>query len=269
MWRLALCAGLFVVVLVQVWENAGLLVRIDHLGHDLGLAKQTPWLTPIALGADHIGQREPIAGVLLGAATTLARFRRTARPLLLSFAALLAVNFIVGALKLGYGRQKPHTGDTSPLEGGMMFPSGHTANVVLTWGLLAYLLIVYGGARRKQGAVVTVVVLSLLMGMVSLFLDTHWVTDIVAGWLIGAILLQLLILIDTVWPPVTDGGQQTTAYPTRLEPPIVTHELIHPTERAASVGRTTHAPVSPRAASTTTPRGYAAVRPERHRTSVH
>ncbi|GAA5113439.1 hypothetical protein GCM10025762_24970 [Haloechinothrix salitolerans] len=204
--RLALCFGMLIVVLGQVWVNSGVLIVIDRAARTLVDAEQYPILTAIALGADHIGQREPIAGVLLGCAATLARYQRTWRPIVLSIAALLAVNFVVGVLKISYGRGKPQFGDTAPFVDGMIFPSGHTANVVITWGLLAYILITYGYLRRRRAAIRIVITLSLLMGLISWYLDTHWVTDIIAGWLIGAILLQGLILIDTMWrwrPPRT------------------------------------------------------------------
>lgn len=202
-WRLAFCAALFVVVMVQVWTNAGVLIHADHVGHELGLVDRVPWLEPIALALDHIGQREPIGGLMLGCAATLAWYRHTWRPITLCVVAILSVNLIVGTLKLTTGRVKPFFDKTALFEGGMIFPSGHTANVVLTWGLLFYLLIAYGGARRKRAAVWTTVGLSLSMGMITFFLDTHWITDIIAGWIIGGILLELLVLYDTVRPPIT------------------------------------------------------------------
>ncbi|MPY77357.1 MAG: phosphatase PAP2 family protein [Actinophytocola sp.] len=199
--RLALCLGMLVFVCLEVLANTGVLIDIDHGARTLVNAQEHPVLTAIALGADHIGQREPIAGVLLGCASTLAWYQRTRRPVVLSVVALLAVNLVVGALKLGFGRVKPAFGNTAPFEGGMIFPSGHTANVVITWGLLAYLLITYGYLQRRRAAVWIVIGLSLAMGFITYYLDTHWITDIIAGWLIGGILLQALILFDTMWPP--------------------------------------------------------------------
>lgn len=233
--RLALCFALLLVVLVQVWADDGVLIFIDRTSRTLVNAEAHPILTAIALGADHIGQREPIAGVLLGCATTLARFQRTWRPIVLSIAALLAVNFFVGVLKLSYGRGKPQFGDTSPFADGMIFPSGHTANVVITWGLLAYLLITYGYLRRRRAAIRIVITLSLLMGLISYYLDTHWVTDIIAGWLIGAILLQALILIDMVWRQRPPRPRRPPRGPTLAELPT---EIIRIPDSPAEVHAT-------------------------------
>lgn len=214
--RLALCFTMLLVVLVQVWADDGVLIFIDRAARTIVDAKEHPILTAIALGADHIGQREPIAGVLLGCSATLARFQRNWRPIVLSIVALLAVNFFVGVLKLSYGRGKPQFGDTSPFVDGMIFPSGHTANVVITWGLLAYLLITYGYLQRRRAAIRIVIALSLLMGLITWYLDTHWITDIIAGWLIGAILLQALILIDMVWRRRRPSGPTLAELPTEI-----------------------------------------------------
>lgn len=198
-WNLAVCAGLLVAVSVEVAANSGLWVWFDQVVHEAVAAGGWHKHAVLPMALDHIGQREPIAGLLLGIATALSLYRHTPRPLVVSLLPLVAVNLFVGAVKIVFGRGDPSTDETASFVGGMLYPSGHTANVVLTWGLMAYLLFVYGGVRwRKSDAVAVVAGLSLLMGVVSAYRDTHWVTDIVAGWLIGALLLQATVIADTI-----------------------------------------------------------------------
>lgn len=198
-WNLAVCAGFLIAVSAEVAANSGVFVWFDQVVHDAVAAGGWRKHAVVPMALDHIGQREPIAGLLLGIATTLSLYRRTPRPLVVSLLPLIAVNLVVGAVKIGFGRGDPSTHDTASFVGGMLYPSGHTANVVLTWGLMAYLLFVYGRVRwRKSDAVAAVAWLSLVMGVVSAYRDTHWVTDIVAGWLIGAFLLQATVIADTI-----------------------------------------------------------------------
>nr|WP_281373657.1 phosphatase PAP2 family protein [Haloechinothrix aidingensis] len=112
---------------------------------------------------------------------------------------MLAINLVVGLAKLGFGRKDPAFDDPELFQGGLLFPSGHAANVVLTWGVVAYLLAVYGPLwhrRRALGA--GVAALTLLMGVTAVYRDTHWMTDMLAGFLMGAIVLQAVVLLDAV-----------------------------------------------------------------------
>ncbi|NEE50173.1 hypothetical protein G3M55_36900, partial [Streptomyces sp. SID8455] len=66
--------------------------------------------------------------------------QHTLRPLLVLGTSLLLLNVTVGAVKLGLGRLGPHyatqIGSAEMFAGGDIFPSGHTANAVVTWGIL-------------------------------------------------------------------------------------------------------------------------------------
>lgn len=75
--------------------------------------------------------------------------------------------------------------------GGDIFPSGHTANAVVTWGILAYLAST-PRARRWLSAVSAVV--SLGVGLTTVYLGTHWLSDVVLGWAAG-----LLVLLALPW----------------------------------------------------------------------
>ena len=62
---------------------------------------------------------------------------RTLHPLLVLGTSLLLLNITVGAVKYGLGRLGPHyattVGSAEMFAGGDIFPSGHTANAVVTW----------------------------------------------------------------------------------------------------------------------------------------
>ncbi|BFO20249.1 hypothetical protein SHKM778_66370 [Streptomyces sp. KM77-8] len=70
-------------------------------------------------------------------------------------------------------------------------PSGHTANAVVTWGILAYLAST-PRARRWLSALSAVT--SLGVGLSTVYIGTHWLSDVVLGWVAG-----LLILLALPW----------------------------------------------------------------------
>lgn len=61
-------------------------------------------------------------------------------------------------------------------------PSGHAQNAVIMWGLLAF----YG--RRVWGWLVAIGLI-FLTGLSRIYLGVHFPTDVLAGWLLGALLL--------------------------------------------------------------------------------
>ncbi|MGI5399966.1 phosphatase PAP2 family protein [Streptomyces sp. CA-135486] len=142
-----------------------------------------------------LGQRGPTA-VMVAAWLGWRSWRQhTLRPLLALGAALLLLNATVGAVKIGLGRLGPHyatqIGSAELFADGDIFPSGHTANAVVTWGILAYLATT-PRARRYLSALSAVV--SLGVGLTTVYLGTHWLSDVLLGWAAG-----LLILLALPW----------------------------------------------------------------------
>jgi membrane-associated phospholipid phosphatase len=144
-----------------------------------------------------LGQRGPSAIV----ATVWLAWRswrsRSWRPLLVLGVSLVLLNMTVGAVKIGMGRLGPHYAhviDSSALfQGGGIFPSGHTANAVVTWGVLAYLAV----RHRRLGAALAGL-LAITVGLTTVYLGTHWVTDVLAGWAAGVLVLLILPLFEPV-----------------------------------------------------------------------
>ena len=68
-------------------------------------------------------------------------------------AAVFVLNLLVLVLKVGLGRGQPGFADPSFFVGGMAYPSGHTANIVLVYGLAVYLLGRYLRVSRRTYAI--------------------------------------------------------------------------------------------------------------------
>ncbi|MFE4667803.1 phosphatase PAP2 family protein [Streptomyces sp. NPDC056716] len=146
-----------------------------------------------------LGQRGPTA-VMVSAWLGWRCWRQhTVRPLLAFGTALLLLNITVGAVKYGLGRSGPHyateIGSNEMWHwfqaGSDIFPSGHTANAVVTWGILAYLAST-PAARRYLSALSAI--MSLSVGLTTVYLGTHWLSDVLLGWAAG-----LLVLLALPW----------------------------------------------------------------------
>ncbi|MEV7388979.1 MULTISPECIES: phosphatase PAP2 family protein [unclassified Streptomyces] len=142
-----------------------------------------------------LGQRGPTAVMVASWLGWRSWRQHTLRPLLTLGVSLLLLNITVGAAKLGMGRLGPHyatvIGSNEMGLGGDIFPSGHTANAVLTWGILAYLA---STPRARRWLSAASAITSLGVGMSTVYLGTHWLSDVLLGWAAG-----LLILLALPW----------------------------------------------------------------------
>jgi membrane-associated phospholipid phosphatase len=144
-----------------------------------------------------LGQRGPSAIVAFAWLFWRAWRTRSWRPPLVLAVALILVNITAGAVKIGIGRLGPHyahiIGSAELFQGGDIFPSGHTANAVATWGALAYLAVRW----RRTGAVLAGF-LGITIGMTTVYLGTHWFSDVLSGWADGVLVLLLLPLFEPI-----------------------------------------------------------------------
>ncbi|EFG06039.1 Integral membrane protein [Streptomyces clavuligerus] len=195
--RLALFGGtsafylaIVVAVLASTW-----LVIVDWKIMLFRPYQQWPSLHPFLDCFVVLGQRGPTA-VMVAAWLGWRSWRQhTLRPLLVLGVSLLLLNATVGAVKIGLGRLGPHyatrIGSPELFAGGDIFPSGHTANAVVTWGILAYLATTPTTRRYLSALSATV---SLGVGLTTVYLGTHWLSDVLLGWAAG-----LLILLALPW----------------------------------------------------------------------
>ncbi|MEU6353561.1 phosphatase PAP2 family protein [Streptomyces sp. NPDC047072] len=199
--RIALFSGALAFYLAIVWlvVTTSWLVRLDW--QVMFFRPYQQWAS-IHWFVDYyvvLGQRGPTA-VMVAAWLGWRSWRQhTVRPLLTLATALLLLNITVGAAKYGMGRLGPHyatvIGSNEMGMGGDIFPSGHTANAVVTWGILAYLAST-PRARRWLSAVSAVT--SLGVGMATVYLGTHWLSDVLLGWTAGLLILLALPWFETL-----------------------------------------------------------------------
>jgi membrane-associated phospholipid phosphatase len=97
------------------------------------------------------------------------------------------------AFKVIFHGPRPYWADTRVLglsvETSFGIPSGHASNAVVVWGTLAAYL-------RNRLAWVMAGILIFLIGLSRLALGMHYPHDVLAGWLLGAILLWVFLKVS-------------------------------------------------------------------------
>jgi membrane-associated phospholipid phosphatase len=182
-------------VLANTWIR-----RLDEWIYNRDFLLITPGKTPtLVMLVDDLGLRSVTALILIITAVLIGRRFKSWRPFNLSILSLLLLNLTVGASKLLFGRTKPHSGfDLVFTDSGLSYPSGHAANAILTWGILAYLIFRYSHKEPFEGMRLTWFVSIITTGvcLASLYRNTHWFSDLLGGLFIGSALLVLVIAID-------------------------------------------------------------------------
>jgi membrane-associated phospholipid phosphatase len=194
-----LFTSIYVLITQQVLANSWIR-RLDESIYDRSFLllelNKTPTLVMLV---DDLGLRSITAIALLVTASLISRRFKSWRPINLSLLSLLLLNLTVGASKLLFGRTKPSTGfDLVFTDSGLSYPSGHAANAVLTWGMLAYLIFRYSHKEPFEGMRLTWFVSIITIGvcLASLYRNTHWFSDLLGGLFIGSALLVAIIAID-------------------------------------------------------------------------
>ncbi len=155
-------------------------------------------LEPFLHVLDRVGQRAVALPILALVVVLIHQRTGSWRPAATAAAGVFALNVVVLVLKVALGRSFPHTGDPAFFTGGMAYPSGHSANVMLVYGLAAYLWTHYTAPPRRTRVLMwgAVGALSVTMVVTSIALNWHWFADLVAGLLVGAIVLEVTASFD-------------------------------------------------------------------------
>ena len=151
----------------------------------------------VLLIPDSVGLRALTAPVLAVVAAALSWRTRRWRPLALAGLAVFVVNLVVGVIKLSVGRGSSILGNPNLFVGGMMWPSGHAANITMTMSMLLYLLRTYGGQRSGRRTIVAAMTIpSAILCAASLTLGFHWLSDLLAGIIVGLLVALGVIRCD-------------------------------------------------------------------------
>lgn len=173
--------------------------QIAYFPIDLGVTRalqsfQTPALDAFATGVDWIGylpQFVVIVG-LIAVTFWIAGWRREAFAIVM---AEVSEGIVNNAVKWLVVRPRPDPSLVKvylPLQD-YTFPSGHAFSFLVVFGLLSIILIErLRPSTTRTVIVVILVALIVIVGPVRSYLGAHWPSDVLAGYLLGAVDLFVL-----------------------------------------------------------------------------
>ncbi len=155
-----------------------------------------PWLDRVMFGLTLIGAIKifslALAAVLAG--LLMQGYRHGPAVLACAVTGALILN---ESFKLLFHRARPVLPWSIGDEHTFSFPSGHSLFSVTLYGTLCWLALRHGTCWWQ--VVPVAVVLPLAIGASRIYLGEHYPTDVLAGWLCGAIWTATVILIDRRW----------------------------------------------------------------------
>ncbi|WP_197087617.1 phosphatase PAP2 family protein [Micromonospora sp. HK10] len=166
----------------------------------------------VAMTLNLLGQGTPLTLLAAGLGVLLAVRLRSVRPILPPVVAFVLTTFTIGPLKVWTARPAPSASIKEPflspeqtlplfqhdlpVRFAQSYPSGHVANAIVWYGVLALLLapLLRTFGRTMPARLVTVirVVPPAVVFCTTVYLSWHWLTDSVAGLLLGLLLDRLL-----------------------------------------------------------------------------
>jgi membrane-associated phospholipid phosphatase len=233
--------GLLSVVLAGVLFGVLLMLVRFHVGPlysvDRGVAdgvnhyvSQHKGLVAVLQGIASLGGR-PIMIWLVVAAVVAMFIRRQPRLAVFLIIAGLGALILDPSLKALVGRLRPVVDVPVAHAPGNSFPSGHALGSFIVYGALLLVFLPTIKPRLRPYVIGLVATLVVLIGMTRIALGVHFVSDVIAGWLLGAAWLGVTLYAFRLWR--REEGRPTRELTEGLEPEAA-HEISPaPDEKAA------------------------------------
>ena len=182
----ALALAILLGVLVAVPATLDRVQIVDDWVYDLSNRFQPPpliWAAKVLAltGSAYVNWPLRVAVILLLA------WRRMWVQLLAFVLAVVTSEVVLGVMKNAYARPRPP--DPLFVTTGYSFPSGHAVAAVVTAVGIVIVLLPPGPARTRWE--VRAILFVLLMAMSRVYLNAHWLSDVVEGILVGTALALL------------------------------------------------------------------------------
>ncbi|MFE1115515.1 phosphatase PAP2 family protein [Streptomyces rochei] len=195
-WTLAMCSALLLTLVALEWRP---LIDLDDdiAGTTHRWAVEEPGIThAMRILTDWVWDTWTMR-LLCAAVVLWLWFRRGDRwtAVWLGTACLLG-SLLQQLLKAAVDRARPVWPDPVDSAHFAAFPSGHAMTATFVCGLLVWLVHHYGAADGVRRAALAAAVVSVAgVGVTRVWLGVHWATDVLGGWLLGALVVALAALV--------------------------------------------------------------------------
>lgn len=181
----------FVFIGVAVGVQTGYLDGFDDTVRYRVYNMRSDKLTAFWKFITHSGDRYVV--ILLGVILLLKKSLREKYGVKFAIAALSSTA-LYQIMKYIFQRPRPDLALRLIEQGGYSFPSGHSMNCLVSFGILIYLLLRYCENRRLAKLLsFGLGLLTILIGFSRVYVGVHYPTDIIGGWSLGIAVLVAMI----------------------------------------------------------------------------
>lgn len=207
----ALLAGLIAVMVLAVGFTALLddalegdgIARIDQPAVAWLAAHREGWLNTTLALLTHLGDPAAQAIWLIVVCTVCAWRARSWLPVILGLVGGVGISVVLATAKNLVGRRRPDPPFALVDSHGFSFPSGHAAGAAAVgllcgWMLCRWVVHRWAGQVAVWALTITAII---VIGFSRLYLGVHFVTDVLAGWLLGTAWTATIIIVTSWWSP--------------------------------------------------------------------
>jgi undecaprenyl-diphosphatase len=226
----------FGALLLLVRVHWGPMLRLDRgvaerLNH---LVAPHPAVVSALTTVTRLGGR-PVLLWLTAFVIVLLLIRRQLRLALYLFVAGIGALLLDPSLKALVGRVRPVVDAPVATAPGNSFPSGHTLGSTIVYGALVLVFLPAVSRRWRPVLIAAAGLLVLVIGLTRMALGVHFLTDVLAGWLLGVAWLGVSAYAFRIWRRETgrtdeslSDGLEPEARPELRVAPAEDHVLPHP-----------------------------------------
>lgn len=151
-------------------------------------------LDSVFLGITWLGEAAIVAAIAVIISVFLLRLRQKSQ-LAAMWVAIIGSEATTYILKLMVDRVRPVGALVA--ESSASFPSGHATIAIAFYGFLAYLLLRETKKYRTLTFVISIIII-LAIGLSRLYLGVHYLSDVLAGYLVGAVWLMIGVKVNNM-----------------------------------------------------------------------
>jgi membrane-associated phospholipid phosphatase len=214
-WALAATVVSLAAFALFTWSAAGEtgLARVDPGVQDLVVRHRVGWLTDAFRILTHLGSSVVLVLVLASFGILVWITRRNLVALTLPMVAFVVTVLAKNTAKALIERPRPSPALAIGANTGFAFPSGHAADSLAVFAMVALILSTARSSRGRWALWSFALAVVLVVGASRGYLGSHWLSDVLGGWALAGAIVSLLAWMFPSWDRARPPARPT------LKPP--------------------------------------------------